>query len=375
MTDSSSISQSPARAVPAESGGINEQRRRGRGAVSNRSGRFESYVSFASDDGWGTLDELEAFKTEVLTERPAKIISSNKSPDIKFDKSINPYRGCEHGCVYCYARPTHTYLGLSAGIDFESKLFVKENAAKLLEKELAADGYQPQTIAFGANTDAYQPIERQYRVTRSLLEVLDRANHPVSLITKSATIVRDIDILSGMAERGLVKAAISITTLDRKLARAMEPRASTPEKRLEALRLLSEAGVPTAVVVAPIIPALNDPEIETILKRATAAGATEAGYVVLRLPHELRGLFREWLQTHYPDREAHVFSLLRSMRDGKENDSTWGRRMRGSGPYAWQLGRRFEIATKRLGLNEHRLNLRTDLFRPPVMQGQQMKLL
>jgi len=361
--------------VRPDAGGIDEQRRRGRGAVSNRSGRFETFVSFASDDGWGTLDELDAFKTQVMIDRPAKIISRNTSPDIKFDRSINPYRGCEHGCVYCYARPTHTYLGLSAGLDFESKLFVKENAAKLLEKELAAEGYQPQTIALGANTDIYQPIERQYRLTRSLLEVLDRTNHPVSLITKSASIVRDIDILSSMAQRGLVKAALSITTLDRKLARTMEPRASTPEKRLEALRLLSEAGVPTVVVVAPIIPALNEAEIETILKRAKAAGVREAGYVVLRLPHELRGLFREWLQTHYPDREAHVFSLLRSMRGGKENDTTWGRRMRGSGPYAWQIGRRFEIAANRLNLNENSFKLRTDLFSPPVGQGQQMKLL
>ena len=312
--------------MPAGLGGVQEQRRRGRGATSNRSGRFERLQALSADDGWGTLDLLDAFKTEILTDRPKSIISRNQSPDIKFDRSVNPYRGCEHGCVYCYARPSHCFLGLSAGLDFESKLFVKQNAAELLERELAAEGYQPQTIALGANTDIYQPIERRYRITRSLLEVLDRANHPVGLITKSALIVRDIDILSAMAERGLVKAAISVTTLDRKLARAMEPRAATPQKRIEAIRLLCEAGIPTAVVVAPIIPALNDAEIETILKRAAAAGATEAGYVILRLSHELRDLFREWLRTNYPDREAHVFSLIRSMRGGKDNDTTWGRR-------------------------------------------------
>ena len=375
MSNSTPSSLPPRAATPPEFTGIQENRRRGRGAVSNQTGRFESHISSLSDDGWGSLDQLEPFKTEVFTERPSKIISQNNSPDIKFDRSINPYRGCEHGCVYCYARPSHTYLGLSAGLDFESKLFVKQNAAGLLERELAAKGYKPQTIALGANTDIYQPIERQYRVTRSILEALDRANHPVGLITKSALIVRDIDILSSMAKRGLVKAAISVTTLDRKLARAMEPRATTPEKRIETIRLLSEAGIPTAVVVAPIIPALNDPELETILKRAKAAGAREAGYVILRLPHELRALFREWLKTHYPDREDHVFSLLRSMRGGKENDTAWGRRMKGSGPYAWQIGRRFEIMTKRLGLNDHKFELRTDLFAPPVLAGQPMRLL
>ena len=375
MSDATPNSQQPKGELPAQLGGIQEQRRRGRGTLSNRSGRFERLEAFGSDDGWGSLDQLEAFKTEVMQDRPSKIINRNKSPDIKFDRSINPYRGCEHGCVYCYARPSHCFLGLSAGLDFESKLFVKQNAAELLERELAAKGYQPATIALGANTDIYQPIERQYRITRSLLEVLDRANHPVGLITKSALIVRDIDILSSMAERGLVKAAVSVTTLDRKLARAMEPRASTPEKRIEAIRLLSEAGIPTAVVTAPIIPALNDAEIETILKRAKAAGAQEAGYVLLRLPHELRDLFREWLRENYPDREAHIYSLIRSMRGGKENDTTWGRRLRGSGPYAWQIGRRFEIATKRLGLNDHKFELRTDLFSPPVLAGQQMRLL
>ena len=361
--------------VRPELGGVQGRRRRGRGASSNRSGRFETLVSLGDDDGWGTLGALEPFKTQVIIDKPSKIITRNNSPDIKFNRSINPYRGCEHGCVYCYARPTHCFLGLSAGLDFESKLFVKENAAKLLEKELAADGYRPQTMVLGANTDIYQPIEHKYRVTRAVLEVLERTNHPAVLITKSARILRDLDILSAMAERGLVKAAISITTLDRKLARAMEPRASTPEKRLEALQLLNEAGVPAAVMVAPIIPALNDHEIEPILQRAAACGTSEASYVLLRLPHELKDLFREWLRHHYPDREKHVFSLLRSMRGGKDNDTAWGRRMRGSGPYAWQIGRRFELACERLDLNEKSFKLRTDLFTPPKRPGQQMRLL
>jgi len=365
-------SQAP---TPVEQGGVQGQRRRGRGAASNRSGRFETLQKIGTDDGWESLGELDAFRTEVFVDRPKKIIAHNASPDINFDNSVNPYRGCEHGCVYCYARPTHCFLGMSAGLDFESKLFVKENAAELLERELADPNYRVEKLALGANTDIYQPIERQYRVTRSLLELLDRTNHPVLLITKSALILRDIDILSSMAERGLVKAALSVTTLDRKLARAMEPRASTPEKRLEAIAKLNEAGVPTSVVVAPIIPALNDHEIEPILKRAAAAGAQQAGYVLLRLPNEIRDLFREWLREHYPDREKHVFSLVKSTRGGKDYDSTWGRRMSGSGPFAWQIGRRFELACKRLGINEQSFSVRTDLFTPPVLPGQQLRLL
>jgi len=365
-------SQAP---IPVEQGGVHGQRRRGRGAASNRSGRFETLQKIGTDDGWESLGELDAFHTEVFMDRPKKIIAHNASPDINFDNSVNPYRGCEHGCVYCYARPTHCFLGMSAGLDFESKLFVKENAAEVLERELADPNYRVEKLALGANTDIYQPIERQYRVTRSLLELLDRTNHPVLLITKSALILRDIDILSSMAERGLVKAALSVTTLDRKLARAMEPRASTPEKRLEAIAKLNEAGVPTSVVVAPIIPALNDHEIEPILKRAAAAGVEQAGYVLLRLPNEIRDLFREWLREHYPDREKHVFSLVKSTRGGKDYDSTWGRRMSGSGPFAWQIGRRFELACKRLGINEQSFSVRTDLFTPPVLPGQQLRLL
>ena len=357
-----------------EAGGIPLQRRRGRGSLSNRSGRFEPATREEADDGWESLGDLEPFVTSVQEERARSIISRNASPDINFDRSINPYRGCEHGCIYCYARPTHAFLGLSAGLDFESKLFAKVNAPALLERELADPKYKARTIALGTNTDPYQPIERQYRIMRRLLQVLERANHPVGIVTKSALILRDKDILSAMAERGLVKVALSVTTLDRKLARSLEPRAATPEKRLAALQELSEAGIPTAVMVAPIIPGLNDPEIETILTRAAAAGVGEAGYVMLRLPLEISDLFREWLAEHAPDRAKRVMSLIRSMRGGRDYDANWSRRMRGQGPYAWQIGRRFELAAKRLKLNAKSFDLRTDLFEPPVLPGQQMLL-
>ena len=348
--------------------------RRGRGAESNRSGRFEKIQRDLADDGWGTADLLSPFKTSVEEEHPRKIISRNESPDIAFDRSINPYRGCEHGCAYCYARPTHAYMGLSPGLDFETKLFAKPNAARLLERELADPGYQPKTLAIGTNTDAYQPIERRYRIMREVLEVLDRTSHPVGIVTKSALITRDIDILSRMAKRGLAKVALSVTTLDRKLSRTMEPRAAAPQRRLDTLRLLTDAGVPTSVMVAPIIPALNESEIERILDAAAASGASEAGYTVLRLPLEVRDVFVEFLEREYPDRARHVMSLLRSMRGGKDYDAQWGKRMTGDGPHAWQIGRRFEIAAKRLGLNRPRLRLRTDLFTPPVPAGTQMSL-
>ena len=344
---------------------IDPDRRRGRGAESNRSGRFEPLAREAVDDGWASLDLLPPLKTEVQEETPRQIITRNELPDISFDRSINPYRGCEHGCAYCFARPTHAYMGLSPGLDFETRLFAKPNAARLLEKELARPGYQVRTMAIGTNTDPYQPIERRYRIMREILEVLDRTSHPVGIVTKSALVTRDIDILSRMAERGLVKVALSVTTLDRKLARAMEPRAATPERRLDALRLLAAAGVPTTVMVAPVIPALNESEIERILEAAAAAGVREAGYVLLRLPLEVRDIFKEFLERDYPDRARHVMSVIRSMRGGKDYDSEWGKRMRGDGPYAWQIGRRFEMATRRLGLNRDRLKLRTDLFAAP----------
>ena len=339
--------------------------RRGRGAASNVTARFEPNRREDFDDGWTREEAPAPLKTEVTMERARSIITRNESPDISFDRSINPYRGCEHGCVYCFARPSHAYVGLSAGLDFESKLFAKEGAAALLEKELAAAKYRPSSIALGANTDAYQPVERQYRVTRSVLEVLARARHPVGIVTKSNLVLRDLDLLAPMAEQGLVKVFISVTTLDRDLARTMEPRAPTPERRLEAIERLAQAGVPVGVMVAPIIPAVNDAEVEKILTRAHAAGAREAGYVTLRLPLELREIFREWLSVNFPDKLKHTMSLVQSMHGGKDYESQWGRRMAGSGPYAWMISRRFEIAAQRLGYREAPLALRNDLFRAP----------
>src|SRR5271166_4404434 len=349
-------------------------RRRGRGAATNASGRFEIARREDFDDGWTRDEAPEPLKTEVTWERPKAIITRNDSPDIPFDRSINPYRGCEHGCFYCYARPTHAYMGLSAGLDFETRLFAKEGAAELLEHELAAPKYAPATIALGTNTDPYQPIERRYRITRSLIETLRRARHPATIVTKSNLVLRDLDLLTDMARDGLVKVFLSVTTLDRALARKMEPRAPTPQKRLEAIEALNRAGVPAGVMVAPIIPAVNDAEIETILTRAYAAGAREGGYVVLRLPHELRDMFREWLQVHYPDRLKRTVSLMQSMREGKDYESQWGRRMAGSGPYAWMIGRRFEMAARRLGFSETKRTLRADLFRKPAPAAKDTQL-
>ncbi|MGQ0672957.1 MAG: PA0069 family radical SAM protein [Hyphomicrobium sp.] len=353
---------------------VRSELRRGRGARSNAGGRFEAADRTSFDDGWESLAELPSFATEVMEDHARSIITRNDSPDISFDRSINPYRGCEHGCIYCYARPTHAYLGHSAGLDFETKLYAKPEAAKLLESELAKPGYVPATMALGTNTDPYQPIERERRITRSILEVLERCGHPVGIVTKSALVVRDIDILARMAERGLAKVALSVTTLDRGLARSMEPRASTPPKRIEALNKLSEAGIPTAVMVAPIIPALNDSEIEAILTEAAAAGVGEAGYVLLRLPLEIKTLFREWLAEEQKDRAARVIHLLQSMHAGQDYRAEFGLRQRGSGPYAEQIGQRFRLAAHRLGLNSEKRRLRTDLFRPPIPPGGQMAL-
>lgn len=353
---------------------IAQDRRRGRGSATNRTGRFEPLERVDLDDGWESLDELPPLKTEVQVERPRRIITRNESPDISFSQSINPYRGCEHGCAYCFARPTHAYMGLSPGLDFETRLFVKPNAAKLLERELARPGYKPEVIAIGTNTDPYQPIEKRYRLMREIISVLSDAGHPVAILTKNALITRDIDLLAPMAERGLVKVGLSVTTLDRKLSRAMEPRASAPAKRLEALRRLSDAGIPTSVMFAPVIPGLNEPELERVLDAARAQGVREAGYVMLRLTQEVADLFKEFLKNHYPDRFDKVMSLVRSMREGKDYDSSWGQRMSGTGPYAWQVGRRFELTCKRLGLNTERMKLRTDLFRAPG-RSEQLQLL
>lgn len=354
---------------------VGDTRRRGRGAGINPSGRFEPFARTAFDDGWDSLEDLPPFRTQVQVEKPRTIVTRNTSPDISFDRSINPYRGCEHGCVYCFARPSHAYMGLSPGLDFESKLFAKPDAPELLEAELSKPGYEVRTIAIGTNTDPYQPIEKEWRLMRRILEVLEAANHPVGIVTKSALVLRDIDILERMAAKGLVKVALSVTTLDRKLARTMEPRAATPAKRLEAVKALSAAGVPTMVMTAPIIPGLTDSEIERLLEGAKEAGAKEAGYVLLRLPLEVSPIFKDWLLQHFPDRYRHVLSLLRSMRDGKDYDAEWGKRMRGSGPYAMQIRRRFELAARRLGLNETRSVLRTDLFRAPRGAGVQLALL
>jgi DNA repair photolyase len=353
---------------------VDRERRRGRGSLSNATGRYEPLARVAFDDGWQGLEDLPPFKTTVTSDTTRKIITRNDSPDISFDRSINPYRGCEHGCVYCFARPTHAYLGLSPGLDFESKLFMKPNAPELLERELSAPSYVPKVIAIGTNTDPYQPIERRYKIMRRILEVLDSAGHPVGIVTKSALVLRDLDILARMAKRDLVKVALSVTTLDPQLARTMEPRAATPSRRLDTLRQLVKAGVPATVMVAPVIPALNDDEIERILDAVAAAGVRHAGYVLLRLPLEVRDLFREWLMTNFPDRYRHVFKLIRDMRGGKDYDSTFGQRQTGTGPIAWMIGRRFEVACEKLGFNAAKHKITTEHFRPPRPGAKQLDL-
>jgi DNA repair photolyase len=344
---------------------------KGRGAVSNRDGRFERTRREAVDDGWQRDDEdLPPLRTTVEVDAARSVIARNDSPDVPFEQSINPYRGCEHGCVYCFARPTHAYLGLSPGLDFETRLFAKRGAAALLRGELSRPGYRCSPIALGINTDAYQPVERELRVTRELLEVLHETRHPVSIVTKSALVERDLDLLAGMGRDGLAHVAVSITTLDRSLARQMEPRAAAPQRRLETLRRLSEAGVPTVVLVAPVIPVLTDPELESILEAAATSGARSAGYVLLRLPHELAEIFPEWLEAHHPLKASHVLSRLRAMRGGALYDASFGKRMTGEGPYAEIIQRRFRLARQRLGLDRRLPDLRTDLFRPPSPSGQ-----
>ncbi|HEY5289031.1 MAG TPA: PA0069 family radical SAM protein, partial [Caulobacteraceae bacterium] len=324
---------------------------RGRGAKSNASGRFEALAREAFDDGWEDADAAAPpLRTTLTPERARTIIARNDSPDVGFDRSINPYRGCEHGCIYCYARPAHAYMGLSPGLDFESKLFFKADAGQVLTRELAKPSYKLGVIHIGGNTDPYQPSERGLGVTRQVLEVLERASHPFSIITKSALIARDADILGRMGRRGLARVAISVTTLDRKLARIMEPRAATPERRLAAMAVLTAAGAPVSVMFAPVIPGLNDPELEAVLERAAGAGATGAGYVVLRLPREIKDLFREWLEAQVPDRARRVMSLIRQMRGGRDYDAEWSKRMKGEGPIAELLGKRFAIAKRRFGL-------------------------
>lgn len=347
---------------------------RGRGALSNASGRFEKQFAEPFDDGWGDDADEEfrpkSLQTETIVEKPKTIITYNTSPDISFDRTINPYKGCEHGCIYCFARPNHAYRGLSPGLDFESKIFVKPSAAALLEKELSKKSYKPGRIMLAGDTDIYQPLEKELRITRSILEVLARYDHPAALITKSALILRDLDIIVPMAAKGLVSVAVSFTTLDKRLARTMEPRCAAPYRRLDTMRELSAAGVPVTVMTAPMIPALNEPEMETLLEAAADAGAKRAGYVLLRLPLEIAGLFTEWLEANYPDRARRVMTLLRSMHNGEDYRSEWKVRQRGGGPYADLIAKRFANATRRLGLNQVSVSLRTDLFRPPAAKDE-----
>ncbi|HEY8594299.1 MAG TPA: PA0069 family radical SAM protein [Devosiaceae bacterium] len=353
---------------------VSADRNRGRGAQTNASGRFERLSREGFDDGWSENDPLPVFETVEHSERARSAITRNESPDIGFDRSINPYRGCEHGCTYCFARPSHAYLGLSAGIDFERDIFVKSNVAEVLKRELAQPRYKPQPIAIGTNTDPYQPAERQHKLMRDILSVLLEARHPVTITTKSALVARDLDLLVELAALGLVNVGISVTSMDHKLSRSMEPRASTPARRLEAMRLLSEAGVPTMVMAAPMIPAINDAELERILDAAAAQGARAASMIVLRLPGEVRNIFREWLLRHHPGKLRHVLSLVRDMRGGRDNDPRYGSRMRGDGPYAIMLRQRFEKACERYGLARRLPPLRTDLFEQPRREDRQLSL-
>jgi len=350
---------------------------KGRGAVSNRTGRFEKHTGQAIHDGWVRDEELLSppkLQTTLTKDTTKTIIARNTSPDVPFDRSINPYRGCEHGCVYCFARPTHAYLGLSPGLDFETKLLYKPEAARLLERELRKSSYQCKTMGMGTNTDPYQPVEKTLRLTRGILEVLSAFNHPVGIVTKSALVLRDLDILGPMAEKGLAQVCVSVTTLDHRLANTLEPRASTPTKRLAAIRILADAGVPCGVMAAPVIPALNDHELESILTAAHDAGATLASYILLRLPLEIAGIFKEWLETHEPNKAKYVMSLLANTRGGKVYQSEFGTRMKGTGEYAALLKNRFELMCNRLGYNDQRFELDTSQFCAPLQKDGQLAL-
>lgn len=345
---------------------------KGRGVASNQEGRFEPVRIEAVDDGWFPPAEDGPARpaTTVTEERARSIVSHNDSPDVPFTQSLNPYRGCEHGCAYCYARPSHAYLNLSPGLDFETRLFAKTNAAELLRATLSKPGYRASPINIGANTDPYQPIERRYGITRKVLELLLEARHPCTVITKSALVERDLDLLAELAQQRLAAVLVSVTSLDNRLSAKLEPRASAPHRRIEAIRALCAAGVPVGVLVSPVIPMVTDVDLEEILAQARAAGATEAGYALVRLPGEVAGLFREWLENHLPDRADHVMSLVRQMRGGRENDSRFGSRMKGEGVFADLLARRFRLATRRLGYRSGAaFELRCDLFRPPTPQG------
>ena len=337
----------------------------GRGALSNSSSRFDDEKKIRTTDGWDIEEELPPLRTTLTRDATRTILARNTSPDVPFDRSINPYRGCEHGCIYCFARPTHAYLGLSPGLDFETKILFKPEAAKLLMAELAAPKYRPDVVAMGTNTDPYQPVERDLKITRQILRVLSDFNNPVGIVTKNHLVTRDIDILADMARRNLAEVFLSVTTLDKDLARTMEPRASAPHRRIEAIRALAAAGVPVGVMTAPMIPGLNDHEMEAILEAANEAGATRAGFTVLRLPLEIKELFEEWLRQHRPDRAERVLSLIRQMRGGALYQAEFGVRMKGEGPIAQLLAARFSAAVKRLGLNRIRYRLDTQRFAVP----------
>ena len=348
---------------------------RGRGAGGNPDGRYLTTTREAYDDGWTNDDRvIPPLKTTVTKERSKTIITQNNSPDLPFEQSINPYRGCEHGCVYCYARPAHAYMDLSPGLDFESRLFSKPDAAQLLRKEFARKGYQCSAISLGSNTDAYQPIERRLKITREVLAVMAECNHPVTIVSKSSLVERDIDLLAPMAAVGLAQVFISITSLDRGLSRRMEPRAAAPQRRLQTVKTLAHAGIPTGVMFAPVIPALNDDHLEDVLAAATAAGARYAGYIMLRLPREVNGLFKDWLQQHYPLRADRVMGRVRDVRNGNENDSKFGRRFKGTGAIAELIGQRFRRACRKHGLNVSRHEFNTDAFTPPRESAPQLEL-
>lgn len=350
--------------------------KKGRGAVGNPKPRFDAEERFSVDDGWGSAapEELPPLRTTVSPDSSRKVIARNDSPDIPFDRSINPYRGCEHGCVYCFARPTHAYLGLSPGLDFETKLTAKHHAAERLREELSRPSYRPASMALGTNTDPYQPIERQLKITRQVLEVLAETKHPLGIVTKSHLVTRDIDILAPMARDGLARVYLSVTTLDAGLARRLEPRASTPAKRLQAIEELHKAGIPCGVLAAPMIPSLNDHELDNILEEAAARGARWAGYILLRLPLEIKELFNDWLDAHAPDRKNRILNILRESRGGKLYDSKWGQRMTGKGVFADLLARRFERAVKRLGLNVEEPRIDCSRFQPPAKDPRQFDL-
>lgn len=350
---------------------------KGRGAISNATSRFVELTYEAYDDGWDLDDEDNSVRTQLFTDNSRKIITYNKSPDISFDRSINPYKGCEHGCVYCFARPSHAYLDLSPGLDFETKIFTKPNAAELLERELASPRYRPQPIALGVNTDAYQPVERKLGITREILKVLNAHSHPVEIVTKSSLVERDLDILAPMAERNLARVIVSVTTLDHSLSRVMEPRATAPKRRLQTIHNLHEAGISAGLLFAPVIPVLNDDEMETIVAKAVQAGANSAAYVILRLPHELKTLFQEWLHNHYPLKAEHVMNRVRDMRGGKEYQAGFGQRMTGTGEFATLISQRFRLACKKAGIPQGRENsekLDSSLFARPVRKGDQLGL-